>query len=199
MCDWITFLLVVLSASPAAGQSLVELAKVEAARRQAVGHAPKVYTNADLKAVPGVPPPTVNPSAIYEHFLERQRANTPYYGPQDVVIGSPTAGPFGEFKPFDPPRRLDGTLLSDPPWYFSSYIGGPYGPYGGGYGSSLWRPAVWLLWRSAVWLPGAADHSGALAGTPSIDISGWPRDSPSTCQTSLIASGGNDQRLTTND
>ena len=136
----IAFLLAVLSASPAAGQSLVELAKVEAARRQAVGRAPKVYTNADLKIVPGVPPPTVNPRAMYEQFLERQRAITPYYGPQDVVIGSPTAGPFGEFKPFDPPRRLDGTLLSDPPWYFSSYIGGPYGSYGGGYGSYGGRP-----------------------------------------------------------
>ena len=135
----IAFLLVVLSAAPAVGQSLVELAKVEAARRQAVGRAPKVYTNADLKVVPAVPRPAVNPSAIYEHFLERQRqrADTPYYGPQDVVIGSPTAGPFGEFKPFDPPRRLDGTLLSDPPWYFTSYVGGPYGSYGGRpYGSS---------------------------------------------------------------
>ena len=133
----IAFLLVVLAAAPAVGQSLVELAKVEAARRQAVGRAPKVYTNADLKAVPAVPRPAVNASAIYEHFLERQRAVTLDYGPQIFVIGSPTAGPFGEFKPFDPPRRLDGTLLSDPPWYFTSYVGGPYGSYGGRpYGSS---------------------------------------------------------------
>lgn len=37
-------------------------------------------------------------------------------GPRAVVIpSSPTAGPFGEFRPFSPPRRLDGTLLTDPP------------------------------------------------------------------------------------
>ena len=31
-----------------------------------------------------------------------------------VLRSSSTAGPFGEFLPFPPPRRLDGTLLSQP-------------------------------------------------------------------------------------
>jgi hypothetical protein len=32
-----------------------------------------------------------------------------------IIRSSPTAGPFGEFAPLSPPRRLDGTYLTDPP------------------------------------------------------------------------------------
>ena len=113
-------------ASPAVGQSLGDLARVEAARRQAIGRAEKTYTNADLKPAPAPPPfkrPVVRPEAIYEHYLERVRTREQQRGPTIVVVGSPTAGPFGEFAPFPEPRRLDGTLLSDPPWSVTTYVG----------------------------------------------------------------------------
>ena len=121
-------------ASPAVGQSLGELARVEAARRRVIGRAGKIYTNADLKPAPVVRAvrPAVRPGDIYEHFLARRaalQAPAPF-GPTVVVFGSPTAGPFGEFAPFPEPRRLDGTLLSDPPWSVTTYVG----PY--------WRPSL---------------------------------------------------------
>lgn len=54
----------------------------------------------------------------------RTDAPPPADGPTVVILGSsPTAGPFGEFKPFPPPRRLDGTLLSQPPWRARIYAG----------------------------------------------------------------------------
>ena len=38
-------------------------------------------------------------------------------GPVVATTGSsPSAGPFGEFREFSEPRRLDGSLVSDPPW-----------------------------------------------------------------------------------
>jgi len=39
------------------------------------------------------------------------------------LSSSPTAGPFGEFKPFSPARRLDGSLFTDPPWTLFAYTG----------------------------------------------------------------------------
>lgn len=39
-----------------------------------------------------------------------------------VLNSSSTAGPYGEFKPFPPSRRLDGTLMSQPPdWQVINY------------------------------------------------------------------------------
>jgi hypothetical protein len=118
---------VLLGTSLAVGQSLGDLARVEAARRQVIGRTEKIYTNADLKPAPFVRAvrPDVRPSDIYEHFLARRaalEARAPF-GPTVVVFGSPTAGPFGEFAPFPEPRRLDGTLLSDPPWSVTTYVG----------------------------------------------------------------------------
>ena len=137
-------------ASPAVGQSLGELAHVEAARRQAIGRAEKTYTNADLKPSPFVRAvrPVVRPSDIYEHFLARRAAlqERASFGPTVVVFGSPTAGPFGEFAPFPEPRRLDGTLLSDPPWSVTTYVG----RYG--------RPSLFLP-------QGAHQHDAAPAGS----------------------------------
>lgn len=40
-----------------------------------------------------------------------------------ILASSPTAGPFGEFRPFSPARRLDGTLLSQRPWIMRAYVG----------------------------------------------------------------------------
>jgi hypothetical protein len=120
-------LVVLPRASPAVGQPLADLARVEAARRQVIGRAEKIYTNADLKPARLVRAvrPVVRPSDIYERFLARRaalQARAPF-GPTVVVFGSPTAGPFGEFAPFPEPRRLDGTLLSDPPWSVTTYVG----------------------------------------------------------------------------
>lgn len=53
----------------------------------------------------------------------RTNVPPPGDGPIVVIVNSnPTAGPFGEFAPFPPPRRLDGTLLSQRPW--DSYFHG---------------------------------------------------------------------------
>jgi hypothetical protein len=53
----------------------------------------------------------------------------PRWGPTVVLAGSsPTAGPFGEFKPFSPRRRLDGSLTTDPPWRSTVYLGHPTFP-----------------------------------------------------------------------
>lgn len=54
------------------------------------------------------------------------RTNVPLAsdGPIVVIMGSsPTAGPFGEFAPFPPARRLDGTLLSQRPSTMRAYMG----------------------------------------------------------------------------
>ena len=45
----------------------------------------------------------------------RTHVPPPAGGPHVVIIqSSPTAGPFGEFPAFTPPRRLDGSYVSDP-------------------------------------------------------------------------------------
>lgn len=47
-----------------------------------------------------------------------------FMGPTVTVLdSSPTAGPFGEFKEFSPMRRLDGSLLTYPPWSVTTYLG----------------------------------------------------------------------------
>jgi hypothetical protein len=74
------------------------------------------------------------------------RANLPPAAPDGptvtVIDSSPTAGPFGEFEAFPEPRRLDGTLLSQPPdWYYpssGSWLPYPYA-YGYSYGSTFGR------------------------------------------------------------
>ena len=119
MIPLLLVLVVWLIASPVHGQSLADLATkpVTAGTR---------LTNADLKTEPPRPPfqrPVVRPEAIYEHYLARVRDREQRRGPVTGVFGSPTAGPFGEFAPFPEPRRLDGTLLSDPPWSVTTYVG----------------------------------------------------------------------------
>lgn len=49
------------------------------------------------------------------------------WGPTSVVVASsPGNGPFGPLRLVAPARRLDGTLLSDPPWRMTTYLGRPY-------------------------------------------------------------------------
>jgi hypothetical protein len=128
--------------------SLAELA-------QKVVPAGKVLTNADLKPEPARPPvpfqrPVVRPEAIYEHYLANEREREQRRGPIIGAFGSPTAGPFGEFKPFDPPRRLDGTLLSDPPWGVTTFV-------------------PWSWWPSGTSRSPAPPPSGTIVGrTPTI-------------------------------
>src|SRR3954463_5228380 len=43
-----------------------------------------------------------------------------------VMRSSATAGPYGETRRPVAPRRLDGTLLSDPPWEQYAYVGPSY-------------------------------------------------------------------------
>ena len=114
---------------PAGAQSLADVARAEAARREAIGRAPTVYTNSRLVVLPPAAPvaaPRQNAFEANEQFLERREAvaREQARGPIFVVIGTPTQGPFGEFAPFPEPRRLDGTLLSQPPWHASAYAGG---------------------------------------------------------------------------
>jgi hypothetical protein len=51
----------------------------------------------------------------------------PPMGPTVVIIGSsPADGPFGPFPALPPAQRLDGSLLSSPPWRSTTYIGPQY-------------------------------------------------------------------------
>jgi hypothetical protein len=53
-------------------------------------------------------------------------------GPTVLILNSSsTAGPFGEFKPFSPSQRLDGSSFTDPP-FGACYGAGCYGPLYGG-------------------------------------------------------------------
>ena len=99
-----------LVASPAFGQS-------------------RVYTNADLgKPLPGIS--TVTPAEAAALLAPHQFvyvAPRPAEPPVVLLESSPTAGPFGEFKPFSPPRRLDGSSYQDPPWEALAYSGRRHG------------------------------------------------------------------------
>jgi len=51
----------------------------------------------------------------------------PPMGPTVVIFGSsPTDGPFGPFPAFPAAKRLDGSLLSAPPWHVTAYAGRPF-------------------------------------------------------------------------
>lgn len=56
----------------------------------------------------------------------RDRVTTPKVERSKGVHGS---GPFGDFKPFPPRRRLDGTLLSTPPLILGLPTYHPYNMY----------------------------------------------------------------------
>ena len=104
----ITFFVgLLLSAAPVAGQS-------------------RVYTNADL-GKPLTSAARLDPAAAAAILAPHQFVALPAApalgGAQVVVIGSPTAGPFGEFAPFPEPRRLDGSLYTERPWHVTTHAG----------------------------------------------------------------------------
>lgn len=122
--------LVLLTAVPASAQS-------------------RVYTNADLTSRP-VTAWTVRVTPEELESLRQHQYHAPPTvrddGPRVYVMGSsPTAGPFGEFKPFPIARRLDGTFYGDPPYLQFGYVGRFYGSgfYGSGFNRrSYERPSA---------------------------------------------------------
>lgn len=99
-----------------------------------------LYTNADLGH--RLSPNRVTVTAEDLESLRQHQYHAPppplrQDGPTIFVIDSSvTAGPFGEFAPFPPPRRLDGTSYDQLPWIYSTYVGPSYrgfvnrAPYG---------------------------------------------------------------------
>jgi hypothetical protein len=88
----------------------------------------RLYTNADLVTGPVTWTRTVTPEEL-QGLIARQFVYVPRQpsGPFVGVVGSsPTAGPFGEFRPFPVPTRLDGTSYPDPPWQMTTHIGRSY-------------------------------------------------------------------------
>jgi len=92
---------------------------------------PRVYTNADLGRPLSPNRVTVTPEQLAS--LAAHQFVAPWVDRQwDRVISSgssPTSGPFGDYRQDIQPRRLDGSLLTDPPWQSLSYYPGYYPPY----------------------------------------------------------------------
>lgn len=107
-----------LAASPAFGQT-------------------KVYTNADLGRPLSPNRGSVTPEVLAALAAHQFRVPMTFDGPRVVSSGlSPTSGPFGDFQNAIVPRRLDGSLWSEPQWQVSYYPGFytpyvPYAPYAG--------------------------------------------------------------------
>jgi hypothetical protein len=111
----ITLLVVLLTAAPVVGQS-------------------RLYTNADLGRPLSPNRGTVDPAilqALRDHQYQAPPTPAREFEPWMTVMGSSsTAGPFGEFAPFDPPRRLDGSSWLDPEPVYGLP---PWGAWGHGY------------------------------------------------------------------
>lgn len=91
-----------------------------------------VYTNADLGHPVSPSRPTVTPAQLASLAAHQYRVPIRPSGPSWVRSGlSPTMGPFGDYQTDAwTPRRLDGSLYSDPPWQTIAYVPGFYGHYG---------------------------------------------------------------------
>ena len=94
---------------------------------------PRVYTNADLGQPLSPNRVTVTPEQLASLAAHQFRIPLTFDGPRVVSSGSsPTAGPFGDYQQTILPRRLDGSLWTDPPWqsipYYPSYYPSYYGP-----------------------------------------------------------------------
>jgi hypothetical protein len=91
----------------------------------------RVYTNADLGRPLSPNRVTVTPEQLASLAVHQFVA--PWVDRQwDRVVSSgssPTSGPFGDYRQDIQPRRLDGSLLTDPPWQSLSYYPGYYPPY----------------------------------------------------------------------
>lgn len=110
---------------------------------------PRVYTNVDLGQPLSPNRVIVTTEQLASLAAHQFRMPLTFDGPTAVSSGSSaTAGPFGDYQQTILPRRLDGSLWTDPPWesisYYPSYYGrsahvpylphaaGPYLPYGAG-------------------------------------------------------------------
>jgi hypothetical protein len=95
----------------------------------------KVYTNADLGRPLSPNRVTVTPEqigALARHQFVGVRVERVW----DPVVGtgsSPTAGPFADYQQTIVPRRLDGSLWTEPQWMSVTYLGRRH--YGAGPGS----------------------------------------------------------------
>lgn len=94
----------------------------------------RVYTNADL----GKPLPrasTLTPAEAAALLAPRQFV---YVAPRPaepqvvLLASSPTAGPFGEFRPLSSSRRLDGSSYQVPQWESLAYSGRRHGAWRNG-------------------------------------------------------------------
>jgi hypothetical protein len=102
---------------------------------------PRVYTNADLGRPLSPNRVTVTPEQLAS--LAAHQFVSPWVDRQwDPVVSSgssPTSGPFGDYRQDIQPRRLDGSLWTDPPWqslsyypgYYPSYVPYAHAPYAG--------------------------------------------------------------------
>ena len=92
----------------------------------------KVYTNADLGRPLSSNRGTVTPEQLASLEAYQFRVPRTYDGPMALSSGlSPTGGPFGDVQNTIVPRRLDGSLWTEPQWQVS-YLPGFY-PYYSGY------------------------------------------------------------------
>lgn len=97
----------------------------------------RIYTNADL-GKPLSRTSTVTPAEAAAILAPRQFVYVPERLPPMVTLSpsGPTTGPFGEFAPFPPPRRLDGSLWTDPPWVSAAFLPPYY------YGAVVFPPFI---------------------------------------------------------
>ena len=71
---------------------------------------------------PATRPTPAEAARILEPYQFVYVEPAPPMGPTVIIVGSsPTEGPFGPFPAFPPARRLDGSLLSVPPWNVTTY------------------------------------------------------------------------------
>ena len=92
---------------------------------------------------------TVTPEQLASLAAHQFRLPQTFDGPRMVSAGSsPTAGPFGDVQNTIVPRRLDGSLWTDPPWQSVAYAPGYYVPY---------VPSV-------PYVSGVRDHGGRSGG-----------------------------------
>lgn len=85
----------------------------------------RVYTNADL-GKPMSRTTAIGPAEAAAILAPHQFVYVPAQRLEPIAMmsrSSGTAGPFGEFKPFGPSVRLDGSPYSEPPWSATAYGG----------------------------------------------------------------------------
>lgn len=80
--------------------------------------------------------PTVSAAQLASLAAHQFRVPQTFDGPRMLTMGSsPTAGPFSDYQNVIEPRRLDGSLWSEPQWaavHGPVFYPGFYAPSGGG-------------------------------------------------------------------